>query len=93
LVSDSLLTTLHPLLKNVLETIDHFKISCIGAPFHNWKSPENHRRQDFDRMVDVLMEFHQPAFSKLNTEFNSDLTPHDFWASPTVKRELQGKKF
>jgi hypothetical protein len=33
------------------------------------------------------------TFSKLNTEFNSDLTQCDFWAFPTMKRELQSKKF
>jgi hypothetical protein len=26
-------TMLNPLLENVLQTIDHFKISCLGAPF------------------------------------------------------------
>jgi hypothetical protein len=46
LASEPLLTTLHPLLRNVLQTV--------------------------------------PIFSKLNTEFNSC----DFWAFPTVKREL-----
>jgi hypothetical protein len=39
-------------------------------------------------MADVLMEFYQLTFSKLNTEFNSDLAPCDFWAFPTMKREL-----
>jgi hypothetical protein len=39
------------------------------------------------------MGFHQSTFAKPNTEFNSDLAPCDFWASPTMKRELQGKKF
>jgi hypothetical protein len=33
LESDALLTTLHPLLENVLQTVDHFQISCLGAPF------------------------------------------------------------
>jgi hypothetical protein len=34
LASDALLTTtLHPLLENVLQTVDHFEISWIGAPF------------------------------------------------------------
>jgi hypothetical protein len=33
LASDALLTALHPLLENVLWTIDHFEISRIGAPF------------------------------------------------------------
>jgi hypothetical protein len=39
-------------------------------------------------MADILMGFHQSTFSKLNTELNSDITPYDFWAFPTVKREL-----
>jgi hypothetical protein len=38
LASNPLLTTLHSLLKNVLQTIDHFKISCFGAPFSWLKS-------------------------------------------------------
>jgi hypothetical protein len=33
LASDALLTTLHPLLENVLQTVDNFEISCLGAPF------------------------------------------------------------
>jgi hypothetical protein len=33
LASDALLTTLHPFLENVLQTVDHFEISCLGAPF------------------------------------------------------------
>jgi hypothetical protein len=41
LASDALLTTLHPLLENVLQTDGYFEISCLGAPFfHGWKSPE-----------------------------------------------------
>jgi hypothetical protein len=40
LATDALLTMLHPLLKNVLQTIEHFKISCLRAPFHGSKSPE-----------------------------------------------------
>jgi hypothetical protein len=33
LANDALLTTLHPLLENVLQTVDHFEISYLGAPF------------------------------------------------------------
>jgi hypothetical protein len=33
LTSDALLTTLHPLLENVLQTVDYFEISCLRAPF------------------------------------------------------------
>jgi hypothetical protein len=58
LVSDALLTTLHHLLENVLQTVDHFKISCLGAPFSWLEKPRNHMGQDLDCMVDVLMGFH-----------------------------------
>jgi hypothetical protein len=40
LANDALLTMLHPLLKNVLQTVDHFKISCLGVPFLWLKKPE-----------------------------------------------------
>jgi hypothetical protein len=36
------LTMLHPLLKNMLQTIDHFKISCLRAPFSWLEKPRNH---------------------------------------------------
>jgi hypothetical protein len=88
-----LLTTLHPLLKNVLQTVDHFEISCLGPPFSWLEKPRNHMGQDLDCIADVLMGFHQSTFSKLNTEFNSDRASCNFWAFPTMKWELQGKKF
>jgi hypothetical protein len=40
--SDALLTTLHPLLENVLQTVDHFEISYLGAPFSWLEKPRNH---------------------------------------------------
>jgi hypothetical protein len=48
LVSDSLLTTLHPLLENVLQTIDHFEISCLGAPFPWLEKPRNRMGRDLN---------------------------------------------
>jgi hypothetical protein len=53
----------------------------------------NRKGRDLDCMADVLMEIHRSNFSDLNTQFNSDLAPCDFWAFPTMKRELRGKKF
>jgi hypothetical protein len=44
LASDTLLTTLHPLLENVLHTVDHFEISCLGAPFSWLEKPRNRMR-------------------------------------------------
>jgi hypothetical protein len=41
LASDELLTTLHPLLENVLQTVDHFGISCLGAPFSQLEKSRN----------------------------------------------------
>jgi hypothetical protein len=58
LASDTLLTTLHPLLENVLQTVDHFEISCLGAPFSWLEKPRNLMERDLDCMADVLMGFH-----------------------------------
>jgi len=40
LTSEALLTTFHPLSKNVLQTIDHFKFLTSELPLHDWKIPE-----------------------------------------------------
>jgi hypothetical protein len=93
LASDALFTTLHPLLENVLQTVNHFEISCVGVSFSWLEKPKNRVGRDLDCMADVLMGFHRSTFSKLNLEFNSDIDPCDFWAFPTMKRELQSKKF
>jgi hypothetical protein len=84
--------TLHPLLENVLQTVDHFEISCLGAPF-SWLEKPRNRFWHPDCMADVIMEFHRSTFSKPNSEFNSVLATCDFWAFPTMKREIRGKKF
>jgi hypothetical protein len=41
LASDALLTTLHPLPENVLQTVDHFEISFLGTPFSWLEKPRN----------------------------------------------------
>jgi hypothetical protein len=88
LASDALPTMLHPLLENALQTVDHFEMSCLGAPFSWLEKPRNLMRRDLDCMADVLMGFHRSTFSKPNIEFNSDLAPYEFWTFPTMKREL-----
>jgi hypothetical protein len=88
LASDALLITLHPLLENVLQTVDHFEISCLGTHFSWLEKLRNLTGRDLNCMMGVLMRFHQSTFSKPNTEFNSDLAPCDYWAFPTMKREL-----
>jgi hypothetical protein len=67
LASDGLLTTLHPLLENVLQTVDHFEISCLEAPFSWFEKPRSRMGRDLDCMADVLMGFHRSTFFKPNT--------------------------
>jgi len=39
---------LHPLLENMLQTIDHFEISCLRAPFSWLEKPRNCMGQDLN---------------------------------------------
>jgi hypothetical protein len=49
LASDALLTTFHPLLlENVLQTVDYFEISCLGAPFSWLEKLRNHMVRDLN---------------------------------------------
>jgi hypothetical protein len=64
LARDKLLTTLHPLLGNVLQTVDHFENSYLGAPFSWLEKPRNRMGQDLDCMADVLMGFSPIHFSQ-----------------------------
>jgi hypothetical protein len=48
LESDALLIMLHSLLKNVLQTIDHFKISSLRAPFSWLEKPRKCMGQDLN---------------------------------------------
>jgi hypothetical protein len=93
LASDALLITLHQLLENVLQTVDHFESFCLGAPFSWLENSRNRMGRDLDYMADVLMAFHLSTFSKPKTEFNSDLGPCDFWAFPTFRKKLRVTKF
>jgi hypothetical protein len=88
LARDATLTTFYPLLKNVLQTVDHFVISCLGAAFSWLEKPKNRMGRDMDCMADVLIGFHRSTFSKTNAEFNSDLVPCNLWTFPTMKMEL-----
>jgi hypothetical protein len=93
LASDALLTTLHPLLENVMQTVEHFEIFCLGPSFSWLEKPRNLMGRVLDCMADVLMGFYGTTFCKPNTEFNSYLAPCNSWAFPTMKSELPSKKF
>jgi hypothetical protein len=51
-------TTLLALLEEVVQTVDHFEISCLGAPFSWLEKPRNRMERDLDCMVDFLTGFH-----------------------------------
>jgi len=53
LASDAFLTTLHLLLENVLQTVDHFEIPCLGAPFSWLEKPRNRMGRDLDCMAET----------------------------------------
>jgi hypothetical protein len=92
LASDALLTTLYPLLENVLQTVDYFEI-LLGNPFSWFEKLRNLMGRYLDCMADVLKGFHRSTFSKPNTEFNSDLVPCDSSAFPTTKRGSETRNF
>jgi hypothetical protein len=41
-------TTLHSLLENVLQIVDHFEISCLRAPFSLLEKPRNRMGRDLN---------------------------------------------
>jgi hypothetical protein len=77
---------LHPLLKNVLQTVDHFEISCLGAPFSWFEKLRN--------CMGVSCELNSVfSLEKVDPPYSPDLAVWNIWAFPTMKRELRGKKF
>jgi hypothetical protein len=70
LASDTLLTTLHPLLENVLQTVCR-KLQedsgtggfDLGAPFSWLEKPINRMERDLNCKADVLMGFHRSRWA------------------------------
>jgi hypothetical protein len=93
LESDALLTTLHPLLQNVRQTVDHFEISCLGTPFSWLEKPRNHMGRDLNWLLCSVWKKWMGGTPLEHPSNSPDLAPCDFWAFPTMKRELRGKKF
>jgi hypothetical protein len=93
LASDAPLTTLHPLLENVLQTVYHFEISCLGAPFSSLEKPRNRMRRDLNWILCSAWKKWIGGTPLEHPPQSPDLVPCNFWAFPTMKRELRGKKF
>jgi hypothetical protein len=51
LASDALLTTLRPLLENVLQIVDHFEISFLEAHFSWLENPRSRMGQDLNLIL------------------------------------------
>jgi hypothetical protein len=51
LESDAFLTTFHPLFEKVLQTVDHFKISCLRAPFSWLEKQQNRMGRDLNLIL------------------------------------------
>jgi hypothetical protein len=93
LASDAPLTTLHPLLENVLQTVDRFEISCLGAPFSWLEKPRNRMGWDLNWSLCSAWKMWIGGTPLEHPTYSPDLAPCDFWDFPTMKRELRGTKF
>jgi hypothetical protein len=91
--SDALLTTLHPLLENVLQTVDHFEISCLGAPYSWLQNTRNRMGRDLNWILCSVWKKWIGGTPLEHPPYSPDLTPCNFWAFPSMKRELRGNKF
>jgi hypothetical protein len=88
-----LLTTLHPLLENLLQIADHFEISCLGAPFSWSEKPRNRMERDLKWILCSAWKKWIGGTPLEHPPYSPDLAPCYFWAFPAMKRELRGKKF
>jgi hypothetical protein len=77
----------------VLQTVDHFEISCIGAHFSWLEKPRNRTGRDLNRIVCSAWKKRIGGTPLEHPPYSPDLDPCDLWAFPTTKRELRGKKF
>jgi hypothetical protein len=93
LASDALLTMLHPLLENVLQLIDHFEISCLRPHFSRLKKPRNCMGRDLNGILCSAWKKWIGGNPLEHLPYSPDLAPCNFWAFPTMKKELWGKEF
>jgi hypothetical protein len=93
LTSEALLTTFHLLLENVLQTVDHFEISCLGAPFSWLEKASNRMRRDLNWILCSARKKWISGTPLEHPPYSPDLAPCHFWAFATMKMELRGKKF
>jgi hypothetical protein len=93
LASDALLTTLHSLLENVLQSVHYFGISCLGHPSSWLEKTRNRMGRDLNWILCSAWKKWIGGTPLEHLPFSPDLASCDFLAFPAMKRELQGKKF
>jgi hypothetical protein len=76
----STFTTLHPLLENVLQTVDHFEISCLGAPFSWFEKPRNRMGRDLNWILCSAWKKWIGGTPLEHPPYSSHLALCDFWA-------------
>jgi hypothetical protein len=81
LANGALLTTLHPLLENGVKVV-------LKQPFLRWRSnlSEASALCDSKAAMDEYTEIGGPPLE--HPPYSPDLASCDFWAFPTMKREL-----
>jgi hypothetical protein len=65
----------------------------LGAPFSWLEKPRNRMGQIMNWILCLSWKKWIGGTPLEHSPYSLDLTPCDFWAFPTMKRELQGKKF
>jgi hypothetical protein len=83
LASDVLLTTLHLLLGNVLQTVDRFEISCLEALFLWLEEPRNCMGRDLNWILCSVWKKWIGGTPLEHPPYSPDLDPCELW----------GKKF
>jgi hypothetical protein len=68
------------------------KFLASELPFHGWKAQKSHGARSELNSVVGLEKWFGGAPSE-HPPYSPNLAPCDFWALPTMKRELRGKKF
>jgi hypothetical protein len=93
LENDALLTTLLLLLENVLQTVDYFETSSLGAPCSWLEKPRSRMGRDLNWILCSAWKKWISGTPLKHPPYSPDLALCEFCAFPTMKRELWGKKF
>jgi hypothetical protein len=78
LASDALITTLNPLLENLLQTVNNFEISYLGTLFSWSEKPRNYMGRDLNWILCLVWKKWIRRTPLEHPPYSSDLAPCDF---------------